>query len=51
MNEIVTLLNLTLFIYNFYTWPVVMFFFVFFSPSVNALYLNGKSPRQIPAYI
>ena len=25
MNEIVTLLNLTWFIYNFYTWLIVMF--------------------------
>ena len=25
MSEIVTLLNLTLFVYNFYTWLIVMF--------------------------
>ena len=33
MNEIVTLLNLTLFTYNFYTWLIVMFHLF-----VNALY-------------
>ena len=33
MNEIVTLLKLTLFIYNFYTWLVVMYCLF-----VNALY-------------
>ena len=32
-NQIVTLLNLTLFIYNFYTWLIVMFCLF-----VNALY-------------
>jgi len=40
-----TLLNLTLFPYNFYTWLIVMFL------SVNVLYENGTSPRQVPVYI
>ena len=48
MNESVTLLNLTEFIYNFNTWLIVMFCIF-----VDALYVwkFGMSPKQIPVYI
>ena len=45
MNETVTLLNLTSFIYNFYTWLIIMFCLF-----VNALY-DWNFTKIIPVYI